>query len=223
MVGPFPTVIEGTGAVRAYYFRAYDEAGHKRSGTLEAHDRQAAAFELRKSGLRPYFVHDYQAFLKSLRDRQKQRKRIIVWGSVAIVIALIYSGWLITHSGQERGPKVSEYAEAGFLKGAVAAKVGNTPEEREFASEMMKVWQQLAADAVRGIEINKVLMTVSVKKSIHQLSDSEIELLATTTAKSFQRRFGMGACEVWVVENDETILEVSYNAGTKAIRVKTYR
>ncbi len=45
--------------MRRYYFKAYDESGLKIKGTIEAESAHAADQELRHSGHKPYFIHDY--------------------------------------------------------------------------------------------------------------------------------------------------------------------
>lgn len=207
-----------------FYYKAYDEAGQRRAGIIEARDRWAADAELRSTGLRPYFLHDYHRLKKALRQKQKKRQRLIVMlGTVAVVLSAIFSGLIVRYAGRQRAPVIEEYKRTGLVAGSPGVIVAKTKEEREFAMEVLDVWDTFAPGSVRGIEVGKLLMTVYVTRKIRALSDNDLEVLASHTLRALHRKFEASGCALLVVEGDTTILEVSYNAITRSTRVKSYR
>ncbi|MBI4559650.1 MAG: hypothetical protein HY706_18840 [Candidatus Hydrogenedentes bacterium] len=210
--------------MKAYYYKAYDEVGRKRSGTLEAPDRHAAGQELQRWGLRPYFLHDYHDFRKLLRQREKKRRRnLIIGGAVAALVCLALSAFLVSYAGRDRPPTVQEYSETGILEPISAALVAKTPEERQFGVEMYQIWHSFVPNAVDGVQVSSVLLTIHVNRRIHRLSENDLEVLATNSVRAFQRRFGSAACSLWLFEDEQKILEVDYNGFTKSTRVKAYQ
>jgi len=207
-----------------FYYKAFDEAGQKRAGIIEARDRWAADAELKRTGLRPYFLHDYQQLKKVLQQKQKKRQRlIVVVGAVAVVLSAVSSGLIVRYAGRERAPQIESYRRTGLVAGSPGIIVAKTREEREFAQEILGVWQSFCPGAVSGIEVGKLLMTVYVTRKIRALPESDLEVLASHTIRALHRRFRASGCTLLVVEGDRTILEVSYNAITRSTRVKSYR
>ena len=213
-------------AMPFFYYKAYDAAGQKKTGVIEALHRRAADAELRRTGLRPYFLHDYQQLKKILRHKQKKRERVIaivIVGAVAVVSSAVLSGVAVRYAGRERAPKIEEYKQTGLVTGSAGVIVAKTREEREFALDIHKVWQTFCPGAVKGLEVRKLLMTVYVTRDIRRMSEKDLEVLASQTVRALQRRFGTSGCTLLVVEGDVTILDVSYNTITKTTRVKSYR
>ena len=209
--------------MKCFYFRAYDEAGRKRSGTMEAHDRQAADAELRKNGLRPYFVNDYEAVKKAARAQRKRHRIIVAAGAGATVFALILSGWIVEYAGRERAPNIVEYRETGLVEDSSGTIVAKTKEERDFALEIYNSWEGFYPGMITGLEVRKVLMTIYVTRRIRDLPDSELEMMASNTARALQRRFRTSGCTLLIVEGTEAAIEVYYTALPESMRVKSYR
>lgn len=211
-------------AMKTFYYRAYDGAGGKRTGTIEARDRWAADAELRENGLRPYLLHDYQVLKKVLRQKQKERRRVIaIVGAAAVVVSIVFSVVIVRYAGRERPPNIEDYKRAGLVAGSPGVIGAKTKEEREFGLEIYQVWQSLYPDTITGVEVSKLLMTVYVTRDVRHLSDNELELLASNTVHALQRRFEAGGCTLLIVRGDKTILEVRYNCITRSTRVKSYR
>lgn len=210
--------------MKTFYYRAYDGAGGKRTGTIEARDRWTADAELRKHGLRPYLLHDYQVLKKVLRQKQKERRRVIaIVGAAAVVVSIVFSIVIVRWAGRERAPNIEDYRRAGLVAGSSGVIGAETKEEREFGLEIHQAWQRFYPDTVTGVDVSKLLMTVYVTRKIRDLTDNELELLASNTVRALQRRFQASGCTVLVVEGDRTILEVHYNVLTRSTRVKSYR
>jgi hypothetical protein len=211
-------------AVPFFYYKAYDEAGNKRTGIIEATHHHAADVELRKGGLRPYFVHDYQQLKKVLRQRQKKRQRsIAAVGTAAVILSAVLSGLIVRYAGRERAPRIEDYRRTGLVEGSPGLIVAKTKAEREFALEILDVWESFAPDSVRGVEVGKLLMWVHVTRKIRSLPHNDLEVLASQTVRALQREFGATVCTLHVMEGDAAILEVRYNAITRSTRVKSYR
>ncbi len=207
-----------------FYYRAYDEAGQKRAGIIEARDRWAADAELRRTGLRPHFLQDYRQIKKVLREKQKKRQRLLViGGAVAVILSALFSALIVRYAGRERAPAIEQYKRAGLVAGRPGIITAKTKEEREFAQEVLAIWQSFCPGAVSGLEVGKLLMTVYVTREIRALPASDLEVLASHTVRALHRRFGASGCTLLVVEGDATILEVSYNSITRSTRVKSYR
>jgi hypothetical protein len=210
--------------MKIFYYRAYDGAGGKRTGTIEARDRWAADAELKKNGLRPYLLHDYQVLKKVLRQKQKERRRVIaIVGAAAVVVSIVFSIVIVRWAGRERPPDIEDYRRAGLVAGNSGMIGAKTKEERAFGLEIHQAWQSLYPDTVTGVDVSKLLMTVYVTRNVRHLSENELELLASNTVRALQRRFQASGCTVLVVEGDRTILEVHYNVLTRSTRVKSYR
>jgi len=210
--------------MKTFYYKAYDGAGGKRTGTIEARDRWTADTELRSDGLRPYFLHDYNVLKKVLRQKQKERRRAIaIVGTAAVVLSLIFSSLIVRYAGRERAPNIQEYRRSGLVAGGPGVIAAKTKEEREFGLEMYQVWQSLYPDTITGVEVSKLLMTVYVTRNIRRLSENELEMLASNTVHALQRRFQASGCTLLIVRGDKTILEVHYNTLTRSTRVKSYR
>jgi len=211
--------------VRSFFYKAYNETGQKRTGVIEAPHREDADAELRKSGLCPYFLHDYHK-LKEIAHR-KQRKRqqmILTGGAAASVLAIAFSVLGVRYAGRERAPRIDDYRRSGIIEGNPGVIQANTKEQREFALGIQDVWENFCPEVVRGIEVSNVLMTVWVTRDVRNLSDNELDLLASNAVRALHRRFGASGCTLLVIEGtDRTILEVSYNAITKSTRLKSYR
>jgi len=209
--------------VRPFYYKAFDEAGHKLTGTIEAANREAAHAELRKTGLRPYAVHDYFKLKKALHKKKKRQQLITIGGTAAIVLSLVFSSLVVRYAGRERAPDIEDYKRAGLVDGNPGLIDAKDPEEREFGLFVFEVWQGFCPGAVTGIEVSKILMTVYVSRDIRDLADNDLEVLATNTARALQRQFDTSGCTLLVVEGDRTIVEVNHNAFSGSTRVKFYR
>jgi len=210
--------------MKTFYYKAYDGAGGKRTGTIEARDRWTADAELREDGLRPYFLHDYQVLKKILQQKQKERRRVIaIVGAAAVALSLVFSVVIVRYAGRERPPNMEDYRRSGLVAGSPSLIAAKTKEEREFGLEIYQVWQSLYPDTISGVEVSKLLMTVYVTRNVRHLSENELEMLASNTVHALQRRFEAGGCTLLVVRDDKTILEVHYNCLTRSTRVKAYR
>jgi len=209
--------------VRLFYFRAYDQTGHKRTGAIEAPNVRAADAELRKSGLRPYFLNEYEAVRKALREKRKRERLLILGGSLAIALSLVLSGQLVRYAGRERAPDVEDYKRAGILDESSGVIVAKTKEEREFALEIYKIWDGFYPDLITGVDVKRLFMTVYVSRQVYDLSDNELELLATNTTRALQRRFETSGATLLIVEGDNTVMEVNYASARQSLRVRSYR
>jgi hypothetical protein len=209
--------------VKSFYYRAFDEAGGKKTGTIQASDQRAADAELRRGGLRPYFLNDVESVKKALRARRRRRRIIAISGGAAVALAFFLGGAMVRYAGRERPPDVQQYRQAGLIREGPNIIVADTKEEREFAQEMHDTWEGFYPGIVTGLDVKKLLMTVYVTNKVYDLAGSEVELLASNTARALQRRFNTNGCTLLVVEGETTILEVAYTALTKSTRVKSYR
>ena len=221
--GAAPHRREAMPAVRSYYYRAFNEIGGKRTGTIQAPDPRAADAELRKNGLRPYFLNDVESVKKALRERKRRRRIITIVGAVAVALSIFLSGAMVRYAGRERAPDIQQYRRTGLVEEGSSIIVAGTKEEREFAQEIYNTWEGFYPGTVTGLEVKKLLMTIYVTNKVHDLSDSELELVASNTARALQRRFSTSGSTLLVVEDEIAILEVTYTAFTKSIRVKSYR
>ena len=211
--------------MRSFFYKAYNEAGRKRTGVIEAPHREDADAELRKSGLRPYFLHDYHKLKEILRRKQRKRRQIIVVsGVVATVLAVVFSIVVVRYAGRDRSPLIDDYVRTGIVQGNPGVIQAGTKEQRKFALDLSGVWENFCPGVIKGIEVTNVLMTIWVTKHVRNLSDNELELLASNAVRALHRQFGSNACTLLVVEGtDRTIFEVSFNALNKATRIKSYR
>jgi len=209
--------------VASFYYRAFDVTGRKRTGTIQASDPRAADAELRRNGLRPYFLNDVESVKKALRARRRRRRIIAISGGVAVALAFFLAGAMIRYAGRERPPDIQQYRQAGLIREGPNIIVADTKEEREFAQEMHDTWEGFYPGIVTGLDVKKLLMTVYVTNKVYDLADTELELLASNTARALQRRFNTNGCTLLVVEGETTILEIAYTALTKSTRVKSYR
>ena len=207
----------------SFYYRAFDVTGRKRTGTIQASDPRAADAELRRNGLRPYFLNDVESVKKALRARRRRRRIIAISGGVAVALAFFLAGAMIRYAGRERPPDIQQYRQAGLIREGPNIIVADTKEEREFAQEMHDTWEGFYPGIVTGLDVKKLLMTVYVTNKVYDLADTELELLASNTARALQRRFNTNGCTLLVVEGETTILEIAYTALTKSTRVKSYR
>lgn len=209
--------------MQTVYFKAFDETGGKRSGTVQAVDVRAAAQELRRNGLRPYFVHDYQE-LKARKRQLKRRRRILyVGGGIVIACSLVLSGLVVGYVGRERPQSIENYKKAGLVQGADNLVYAKSSEAREFGRGIHEIWQSFTNEAVTGLEVNKYLLTIYVNRQIYKVPPRDFEALAEQTVRAFQRHFNSNGCKLLVANKDETLLEVSYNGFTKAMNLKSYR
>lgn len=206
-----------------FYYRAYNQAGQKISGTIKEFDLRAANVVLRDSGLRPYFLHDYRELKLVLRQRRKRRKRLLIGGAVAIALALVASGAMVGFAGRERAPNMQDLSATGFGEGLPGLIVADTKEERDFAKRIQELWEAFIPGLVEGVELKKLFMTLYVSRDVRKVDDTDLEVLATNTAKALQREFRLSGCTLWIVHNDETIMEVKYNTYAKSTTVKSYR
>ena len=211
--------------MRSFFYKAYDEAGRKRTGVIEAPHRKDADTELRKSGLRPYFLHDYHKLKEILRRKQRKRRQIIVVGGVAAtILSVVFSVVVVRYAGRERAPLIDDYRRSGIVEGNPSVIQADTKEQREFAVDIHDVWESFCPEVIQGIEVTKLLMTIWVTREVRNLSDNELEVLASNAVRALHRKLGANACTLLVVEGtDRTILEVSYNALNKTTRLKLYR
>ena len=147
---------------------------------------------------------------------------IAALGSAAVVASIIFSSLIVKYAGRERPPDVEQLRETGILVGYPGMIYSKTKEGREFGTEMGQIWESFCPDAVAGLDVGKLLMTVYVTKGIRKLSANELEVLVSNTARALQRRFGATTSTVLVVENDQTILEVRYDSLSRSVHVKSY-
>ncbi len=209
--------------VKTFYFRAYDEAGRKRSGTIPAVDRRAADAELRKINLRPYFLDDYRIVRRALHHRHRRRQKTILGlGTAAVGLSLVFGAGVVAYMSRERPITVEEYTKTGVITGVTAAIVTETEEDRQFALELYRTWDTFVPNAVTGLELKGLLLTIYVSGKIRDLSEKDLELLATNSIRAYQRRTGTSSCTLLVIEGDTTLFEVNYDAFTRFTRVKSY-
>ena len=209
--------------MRSFYYRAFDQVGGKRTGTVQALDLRAADAELQRKGLRPYFLNDVESVKKALRQRRKRRRIITIVGGVAVAASFFLSGVMVRYAGRERAPDIQQYRRTGLIQEGPSLIVADSKEEREFAQQIYSTWEGFYPGTVTGLDVKKLLITVYVTNKVYDLSENELELLASNTARALQRRFSTSGCTLLVVETEITILEVTYTSLTKSTRVKSYR
>jgi len=210
--------------VRTFYYKAYDDTGGKRSGIIEAACREDVDAELRRNGLTPYFLHDYHKLKEMLRHKeQKRRKLIALFGTAATIMAMAFSVSIVRYASRERAPRIEDYRRTGIVSGSPGLIVAKTKEQRQFAIDMLNVWQSFCPAIVRGIEVSNVLMTIYLTSNVSQLSRQELEILSSNTVRALQRQFRASGCTLLVIEDDKTILEISYNSVTKSTHVRSFR
>ena len=202
--------------MRTFYYKAHDGDGKKQTGTIEAESHRVAITVLRMSGLKPYSVHDYQ------KAKSKLRRRFLIGGGVAILLAMVSGLGILLYAQRERAPDIEQLTRSGLIEALPGIVTTNTEEERQFGVEVYKLWNEVCPGGTSGIEINKSLLVVYVKAAIHTLSAEELKILASNTAKSRYKRLGGVGTTLLVVEQEETILEVNYSPMFGS-RVKTYR
>lgn len=210
-------------AVKTIYYKAYDPAGRKLTGKIQAAGIREAHLELQGSGLRPYFLHDYEKLKEMIRRRRKRKKIIVICGGVAIAISLVLSGVIVGYAGREQPTNIESIRQQGLVVGNSQAIAGKTEEERQFGQQVFDAWQSFAPDSVTGVEVNKILLMVYVNRKIRRLSDQELEMLSEQCVKALQRRFGAVGCSLLVVEDEQTIMELRYNGYLKSTTIKSFR
>ena len=186
-------------------------------------DLRAADAELQRKGLRPYFLNDVESVKKALRQRRKRRRIITIVGGVAVAASFFLSGVMVRYAGRERAPDIQQYRRTGLIQEGPSLIVADSKEEREFAQQIYSTWEGFYPGTVTGLDVKKLLITVYVTNKVYDLSENELELLASNTARALQRRFSTSGCTLLVVETEITILEVTYTSLTKSTRVKSYR
>ena len=211
--------------MRSFFYKAYNEAGRKRTGVIEAPRREDADAELRKSGLHPYFLHDYHKLKAIVRRKQRKRRQLIAGGGVAAtILTVLFSVFIVRYAGRDRSLLIEDYKRSGIVEGNPGVIQTKTKEQRTFALNISGVWENFCPGVIQGIEVTSVLMTVWVTKKVRNLPDNELEVLSSNAVRALHRQFGSNACTLLVVEGtDKTILEVNYNGFTKATRLKLYR
>ena len=206
----------------AYYYKAFDLANHKLSGMVEATDEHTADLDLRKGGLRPYFLCDTRVIRRAIKRKKRRRRVIVVSGATAIVLSLVASSFLVGYAGREQPPDIAQYKRAGLLTDSPEPIIAKSDEEREFAFEILKIWRSFTPGAVTSIEVRKIMITIYVNRKINRFSDQDIEMLATQTVKALHRRFSAAGATLLLVKGNDTIMEVRYIPLTKSIYLKSY-
>ena len=205
-----------------YYYKAYDASGHKKHGKIEAHDGHEADLQLRRHGLRPYFVHEYQALKREMRRRNRRVKIMTLAGAVLVGISAGFATVLVSHAGRERAPRVAELRRAAEVEGSPIPLAAGTNAERRLALDVHKMWEGFAPDVAKGIEVTKSIMIIETDSSIQHLPDDELEMLVANTVRAHNRRFEPSRSTLFVVENELTILEVDYTRLTRIVNIKRY-
>ena len=206
----------------AYNYKAFDLANHKLSGMLEAPDEHTADLDLRKGGLRPYFLRDTRIIRHAIKKKRRRRRVIVVSGATAIALSLVASSFIVGYAGREQPPDIAQYKRAGLLTDSPEPIIAKSDEEREFAVEILKIWKNFTPGVVTSIEVRKIMITIYVNRKINRFSDQDIETLATQTVKALHRRFSAAGTTLLLVRGNDTILEVRYIPLTKSIYLKSY-
>lgn len=206
----------------AYYYKAFDLANHKLSGVLDAPDEHTADLDLRKGGLRPYFLRDTRVIRHAIKKKKRRRRIIVIGGSTAVALSLVASSFVVGYAGREQAPDIAQYKRAGLLTDSPEPIIAKSAEEREFAIEMLKVWKNFIPGTVTSIEVRKIMITIYVSRKINRYSDEDVEMLATQTVKALHRRFSTTGTTLLLVRGNDTILEVRYLPLTHSTYVKSY-
>ena len=206
-----------------FVYKAYDQLGNKKAGTLAVASMLDARRELRERGLSAYLIEDLRAFKKALRKRKKRRQILAIVGVVSISLAMLGSGLMVGYAGRDRALTVEEYEAAGVVKGGSGNVVADTQQGRDFASDIYNAWQSFAPGAILGIEVRRGFMTIYVGKKISLIGDEDLEVLATNSARASQRQFGSSGSNVLIIRDDVPILEVRYNGITKSTKITSYK
>jgi len=207
----------------AFYYRAYDEVGLKRSGTIEAPDRRTADRLLRRQELRPYFLEDWRALRKAIVQKRRRQRLLAIGGAVAVLCASVLSGAMVRYAGRERALGVDDIKRIGPARAQGGMVDTQEQAEQEFAQGIKRMWDSFCPKTVTDIDATVSLMIVYVNRNIDKLTAEEVELIAGNSLKSLSRRFEASVCTLLLVEKDDTLLEMTYNAITRSTRVKWYR
>lgn len=205
-----------------YFYKAYDSAGHKRAGTLRVPTLPLARARLRERGLQTYFLEDLKVVRAETKRRRRRHQIILACGGVLIAGALVLSGLIVGYAARERPTDVAQYQKAGVLDGAAGMVVAKGPDERAFAREMYEAWNSFAPGVMNGIEVTKHLMTIYVSPKIKDMDRRTLETLATNSTRALQRRFNGVGVTLLIVQDNSTVMEISYNSYTRSTKVKSY-
>lgn len=205
-----------------YYYKAYDGAGSKKRGIIDAPDERAADRRLRRTGLRPYVICDFEIVKSKAHKEKRRRKQILISGVVSIVAALWFSGFIVGYAGRQKAPDIQAYEEGGVLVGATQMIFGATPVEREFAQDMADLWDSYAPGTRDGLEATTFLVTVYANPKVNDLTDDQVDLLVSQIIRAQRRRFHVQGPQVIVVLDETTLLEAVYSETNRSIDIVSY-
>lgn len=205
-----------------FYYKAYDQLGNKKAGTIGVQSIMDARRELRERGLSAYFLEDLRIVKQVLRRRRKRKKVLLIGGAIVVGAALLFSGLMIGYAGREQDLSVEDYQNAGVLRGGSGNLVASTDQGEAFARRIFDAWQSLAPGVINGIEVRKGFMTLYVSRKVRQVNEDHLEALVTDTARALTREFKSPGANVLVISEDVPMLEVTYNGFSKSTKIKSY-
>lgn len=212
-----------------YYYRAYDEHGDEKKGVVDAPDERSADRRLRRTGLKPFFICDYALAKQAAHQSKTQRRRrhrllrrILVLGSVAIVLSAALAVFVEDWAGQTMAPDVRQYTQAGVLAGASNLVYGATPEEHRLARDFADIWRTGLPDTLVGLEASRFLVAVHVNDNIVGVDRAETERLMAQFLRAMRRRFGTSGPTVLLVYSETTVAEATFDPADGAVVVTYY-
>ena len=206
-----------------FVYKAYDQLGNKKAGKIAVPSELDARRELRDHGLSAYFLEDLRAVKKALRKRKKRRQILAVVGVILISAAMLLSGLMVGYAGRERALTMEDYQSAGVVTGGSGNLVAATDKDKRFARRIYEAWQSFAPGVLTGIEVRKHVMTLYVGRRVSEISDEDLEYLATQSVRAVQREYDSAGATLLIIQDDVPIMEVRYNGFTKSTKITQYK
>ena len=205
-----------------YVYKAYDHAGHKKTGTLHGFSAQDANLTLRERGLKVYFIADLGKLKERALHRRNVRKTILYGGGALIVIALVGSGAAVGFGGREQALRTDDYRRAGLVTAGSGNIVADSEEGKELARDIFDAWSSFAPKVLTGIEIRKGVMTLHVSRGVSRITEQDLEYLSVNSLRALHRQIDAPGATLLVLRDDVTMLDVRYNGVTNSTHITRY-
>jgi len=201
-----------------YYFEAVTPNGHIRKKFLRAKDKKDADKQLRNSGLRPILIERARVTQRKKRERKIEIRRIMQRTGLFVTGISLVGGigtyLIVLDLTSVQKLDVKALSRSGMISQSNAMIRADTSEERDFALQLYGHLEANFPECVRGIEIKRGgLMLVDVKLGKGGFRKSDLQTLATTLTRGFQKRFDTTSCLVLIVHENETLVESRYRGG----------
>ncbi len=205
-----------------YVYKAYDQRGHKKTGTLNVINPQEAHLALRERGLKVYFIADLNKIKEAARHKRRVRSTLIYTGGVLITLAALGAGLMIGYAGRAKPLSTTDYQRAGLVTTGSGNVIADTEAGEELARDIYTAWESFAPRVISGIEVRKGVMTIHVSQRVRRMSQEDLEHLAVNSLRALHRQTGSPAATLLVLENDLTILDVRLNGVTNSTQITRY-